>query len=380
VQRILLFGAGKIGLPAARLLAGCGDYRVVLADRLAFPGDLPADQGLRRLRLDASDAGQVRTCLEQEQIQAVVSALPYHCSLPLARLARENACHYFDLTEDLAVSVQIRRLAAGARQALVPHCGLAPGFVSIAAAALMAQFETVDAVKMRVGALPLHPSNALGYSLTWSTDGLINEYGNPCQAIEEGEEVVLQPLEGLETITLDGDEYEAFNTSGGLGTLVESCRGRVRSMNYKTMRYPGHCEKVRLLMNDLRLNQDRATLKRILENAIPATRQDVVLIYVSVTGRRLGALFEETYVQKIYPRQVAGQRLSAIQLATAVGLCATIDLVLQQPGRHQGFVTQESLPLQRFLENRFGRYYRQETALLDETVTRLPPRAAPAGG
>src|SRR4029453_14939442 len=115
------------------------------------------------------------------------------------------------------------------------------------------------------------------------------------------------PLEGLEEIEIDGTLYEAFNTSGGLGSLAETYGARTQVMDYKTMRYPGHCEQMRLLMNDLKLNHDRGTLKRILENAVPQTLQDVVVIYVAVTGKQDGDLREENYVKKVYPQMIAGR-------------------------------------------------------------------------
>ncbi len=363
MHRLLILGSGKIGLPSALQLADSGDYLVHIGDidTDKISAELKADNrsDIEIARLDAKDADALAGYISEHKIDAVISALPYHCSAPLAQVARSSGVHYFDLTEDVEASNQIRGISQGADKAFVPHCGLAPGFISIAAAALMENFEKVDTVKMRVGALPLHPNNALGYSLTWSTDGLINEYGNPCYGLKNGKKVTLLPLEGLETITLDGDEYEAFNTSGGLGTLVDSYIDDVRSMNYKTMRYPGHCRKIRLLMNDLKLNQDRTTLKHILENAIPETLQDVVLIYVSVTGTRMGALFEETYVQKVYPRTINGRELSAIQVATSAGLCSVVDVVLQNEAQYHGFVTQESFPLSVILDNRFGHYYRE---------------------
>ncbi|MGH7254442.1 MAG: saccharopine dehydrogenase family protein, partial [Nitrospirales bacterium] len=164
--------------------------------------------------------------------------------------------------------------------------------------------------------------------------------------------------EGYETIELDGLLYEAFNTSGGLGTLADTFAGKVRTMNYKTLRYPGHCEKISLLMKELKLNEDRGTLKRILEHAIPKTAQDVVLIYAAVVGRRRGELFEETYVKKVYPQTIAGRLWSAIQVTTASGLCAILDLVLARPQAYQGFITQETFALQDVLANRFGTYYR----------------------
>jgi saccharopine dehydrogenase-like NADP-dependent oxidoreductase len=209
-----------------------------------------------------------------------------------------------------------------------------------------------------VGALPAHPNNALKYALTWSTNGLINQYANPCQGIENGSPAVLQPLEGYETIELDGSSYEAFNTSGGLGTLGETYAGKVKRMNYKTMRYPGHCEKMRFLMNDLELRRDRETLARILENAVPRTLQDVVLLYVSVNGKRAGGFFEESFVSKVYPQKIGNVVWSAIQVTTASSACAVVDLVLQGKVPSRGFVTQESIPLSSFLGNRFGHYYR----------------------
>ncbi|MEM9690503.1 MAG: saccharopine dehydrogenase C-terminal domain-containing protein, partial [Pseudomonadota bacterium] len=230
---------------------------------------------------------------------------------------------------------------------------------SIAANELIQHFDTLKSVKLRVGALPQHPNNVLKYSLTWSTDGVINEYGNLCKAIVDGDEVDVLPLEGLEEIEIDGKLYEAFNTSGGLGSLGETYRDQVTNMNYKTIRYPGHCEQIRLLMNGLKLNHDRDTLKRILENAVPQTLQDVVIIYAAVTGMQDGELREENYVNRIYPQMVAGRLWSAIQVTTAAGICSVIDLVLSGDSDFSGFVAQEAFGLDDILNNRFGRFYAQ---------------------
>ena len=153
---------------------------------------------------------------------------------------------------------------------------------------------------MRVGALPQFPTNALKYNLTWSTDGLINEYCNPCEAIHQSEHREVLPLEGLEHFSLDGITYEAFNTSGGLGTLCDTLDGRVETLNYKTVRYPGHRDVIKLLVEDLRLGERRHILKDVMETAVPMTKQDVVLIFVTVSGMREGRLTQESYAKKIY--------------------------------------------------------------------------------
>jgi saccharopine dehydrogenase-like NADP-dependent oxidoreductase len=361
MNRVLILGAGKVGSLIACLLSESGDYQVCVGD-----SDNGAIQRMKELAwanttmhtVDAMDPAALERFLGSQQADAVISGLPYYCNFAVAEAALKFGLHYFDLTEDVAVARHVAQISAGAHKAFVPQCGLAPGFISIIANELMTHFDELDTVKLRVGALPINPSNVLKYSLTWSTDGLINEYGNLCHGVEDGKDAVLLPLEGYETIEVDGLLYEGFNTSGGIGTLAETYRGKVRSMNYKTLRYPGHCEKVHFLMKDLKLNEDRGTLKRILENAVPKTLQDVVLIYASVTGKRGGELFEENYAKKFYPREIGGKLWAAIQVTTASGLCAVVDHILNSPAPRNGFVTQESIRYKDFLENRFGQIYK----------------------
>ena len=356
-------GAGKIGALISGLLAESVDYRVQLAD--SQPGaaeEVVAAHALDHLEafeFDAADETALTAHIRAHKPIAVISGLPYFCNVAVARVARAEGLHYFDLTEDVAVTEAVRKLAEGSDKVFAPQCGLAPGFISIAANELIKHFDSLKSVKLRVGALPQHPNNVLKYSLTWSTDGVINEYGNLCKSIVDGREVDVMPLEGLEEIEIDGKLYEAFNTSGGLGSLGETYGDRVVNMNYKTIRYPGHCEQMRLLMNGLKLNHDRATLKRILENAVPQTLQDVVIIYAAVTGYQDGELREENYVNKVYPQVVAGRLWSAIQVTTAAGICSVLDLVLSNPEHHGGFVAQEEFELPDILDNRFGRFYAQ---------------------
>jgi saccharopine dehydrogenase-like NADP-dependent oxidoreductase len=165
------------------------------------------------------------------------------------------------------------------------------------------------------------------------------------------------PLEGIEHFSLDGIGYEAFNTSGGLGTLAETLDGRVSELNYKTVRYPGHCERIQLLVHDLKLGERRALFKDVLETAIPMTLQDVVLIFVTVTGTRDGRLMQESYATKIYAQEIGGRTWSAIQVTTSAGVCAMVDLLRDGHIPPRGFVRQEDVPLPLFLANRFGRYY-----------------------
>ena len=367
MRNILVIGAGKIGSVVAELLAGVAaangdrnDYRVTVADRSAallagIETDARRPPHLTTLVLDVTDPVALRAALHGRF--AVLSAAPFNLTLSIARAARDAGVHYLDLTEDVASTRAIRELAQGARSAFIPQCGLAPGFVAIVAADLARSFDTLDSVRLRVGALPAYPSNALNYNLTWSTEGVINEYCEPCEAIVDGHLCSVPALEEREEFSLDGVLYEAFNTSGGLGTLCETLAGRVRTLNYRTIRYPGHAAIMKALLHDLRLKDRRDVLKDILEQALPTTLQDVVIVFVTVAGLRDGRLQQETFVRKVYAHALGGRMRSAIQITTASSLCAMLDLLADGTLPQTGFVRQEQVPLEAFLANRFGRAY-----------------------
>lgn len=356
MRDILLIGAGKIGETIAELLCGSGDYRVTVADRSDLQlQKLPKRTHMKTLVLDVSDEGALTTAMKGRY--AVLSAAPYSVTGKIAIAAHKAGVHYLDLTEDVANTRLVKKLAESAKSTFIPQCGLAPGFISIVANDLARRFERLDSVRLRVGALPLYPSNALGYNLTWSTDGVINEYDEPCEAITDGHLREASPLEELEEFSLDGVRYEAFNTSGGLGTLCETLAGKVRQLNYKTVRYPGHRDIMKALIQDLRLGERREVLKDILEQALPATHQDVVLIFVTVSGHRDGQYLQETYTNKVYGTEVNGVTHSGIQITTAAGICTMLDLLATGALPQKGFVRQEEVSLATFLSNRFGCAY-----------------------
>ena len=353
---IAVIGAGKIGSTIAELLAMSGDYAVTLIDRdqkTLDRIDIEGDVG--RLALDIGASEDLARALSGRY--AVLSAAPFHLTTQIAAAARAAGAHYLDLTEDVASTRIVRDMARTSRAAFIPQCGLAPGFVSIAAHDIASSFESLECIRLRVGALPRYPENALGYNLTWSTEGVINEYLEPCEAIVHGERQLVGALEECETLAIDGIAYEAFNTSGGLGSLCDTYAGRVRELNYRTMRYPGHAAVMKLLLRDLRLGERRDMLRAILEHALPATAQDVVVIFVTVIGMRDGRLTQETLARRVEHGQLAGRPRTAIQLTTAGSICAVLDLLATGKLPQSGYVRQEDIGLGLFLENRFGKVF-----------------------
>ena len=361
MKAITVVGAGRIGSMIADLLGGCGDYQVEVIDQSQDQLDrLETAAPVSKRLLDLSRGEGLKEALAGKF--AVLSAAPYHLTTRIAEAAKVAGAHYLDLTEDVASTRHVKQLAEGAKTAFIPQCGLAPGFITIVAAALTRDFDELQDVRMRVGALPKFPSNALNYNLTWSTDGVINEYCEPCEAIVNGRLTETAALEELEEFSLDGVTYEAFNTSGGLGTLCETLDGKVRNLNYRTIRYPGHAAIMKALLNDLGLRHRRDVLKDIMEHALPTTLQDVVIVFVTVSGWKAGRLVQETYVNKVYATPVGGHMRSAIQITTAAGICSVLDMLAAGALPQSGFIRQEDIALDRFLANRFGRLYLAEGA------------------
>lgn len=355
MKNILVAGSGKIGSLISQLLASVDDYFVYLIDTNEQAlSKIQVHDHLITKSVDVSRENELREFIVAKKIHTVVACLPYFCNEKLLLQAVDLKLNYFDLTEDVFVAEQVKKHAAKTDTVFMPRCGVAPGLVNIMAKDLMDEFDTLNTVKLRAGCLPKNVSNPLQYALAWSVDGLINEYGNVGYGIYEGNKVELQPLDDIETVELDGITYEAFNTSGGVGALVEMFEGKVDVLNYKTLRYQGHCEKMRFLMRDLHLNEDRETLKQILTRALPQTNQDVMIVYVSVSGEVDGDYIERNNMKKFYPKELFGHHRSAIQVTTACSATAVIDIIHKNIGRYRGFVNQESMVLNDVIENRFG--------------------------
>jgi len=348
-MKVLILGAGNIGRQIAKYLGQYPDYDVTVGDKnpqtLDHAFDSVADYRIKTVVIEDQFANSLNG------VDVVVNASPHTENITIAKAATKFGCHYFDLSEDVESTAFIKGLAyKNKNQAFMPQCGLAPGYINIVAHNLIHSFDTVHDVKMRVGALPLAPSNALKYNFTWSVDGLINEYINDGKAIENGKIAATKGMEGLEHITIDGIEYEAFNTSGGAGSMIESLNGIAKNVNYKTLRYPGHRDLMNVLLEDLKLKYDRETLKKILVNAIPSTDKDVIVTYVSVTGIKNGK-FVETVA---YDHHYASNGVTGIQKTTAAGLCIALDLFKDGKLPQVGFLKQEFINLDDFYNNRFA--------------------------
>ena len=358
MNRVAVIGAGRIGDLIATLLVTSGDYDVTLFDsnesQLARTPNHPR---LAKSLLDVADSVALGAAVERHQV--VVNAAPYPLTESIAQAAADGRTHYIDLTEDVASTSAVTTLAENRPSTFIPQCGLAPGFVSILAADTVREFDDLDTVKLKVGALPRYPCNALSYNLTWSPEGVVNEYCNPCTVIFDGQRMQVPPLEQRELLIIDGVQYESFNTSGGLGSLASTWDGKVRNLGYQSIRYPGHAAIMRALLRDLGLSNRRGLLLDLFAQSLPVTNQDVVVIFVEVTGRRSGRLEQVTYTNKIYGQEVAGRNYTAIQLCTASSACAVLDLLATGCIGGPGMVRQEDIQLPDFLANRFGRVFRK---------------------
>lgn len=350
MENIAILGLGKIGRLAAELLHNSG-FTVTGIDKEAPKGDLP----FAFKTLDLSSATDVVEEIGKQD--AVLSCLPFQLNIALAQAAHDAGVHYFDLTEDVPTTNAIIEMSKTAKSLMAPQCGLAPGFIGIVGANLISQFDDCRVCKMRVGALPQHPTGLMGYAFNWSPEGVVNEYLNDCEVLENGERKWVSPMEWVEDVYIDGMKLEAFTTSGGLGTMCETYQGSVANIDYKTMRYPGHVQQMNFFFHELLMRDRREEAGEILINAKPPVQDDVVYVHASAEGHINGRLERREFVRGFRPIEVAGQQRTAIAWTTAGSVVAIIEMVRDGKLPNSGFLKQEDISLDNFLAMPTGSFY-----------------------
>jgi len=316
MKKILTLGLGKVGTLVGVLLSK--KYKVTGVDKKQphYNFDLP----FKVVEGDVTDTAFLQKLIKKND--AVVSALPYFLNKKVAQVAYDLGKHYFDLTEDVATTNFIRDLSKTSKSVMAPQCGLAPGIIGIIGADLTKDFTKLRDIELRVGALPKYPNGLMAYSFTWSPAGVINEYINDAEAIQNGVRKMTPSLDGLEYINIEGREFEAFTTSGGLGTM---------------------CETMKFLIQELILKDDKKLLSSILENAKPPVREDVVYVYAVVEGWKGDKLFRNEYYKAFSPIMIEGQEWRAISWTTAASIAAVIEMVDNGSLPSKGFIKQEEI-------------------------------------
>lgn len=349
MKNIAVVGLGKVGSLVATLLSD--QFNVTGIDQRgpAEPISIAVKTG------NVADEAFLKEVLAAQD--AVVSCLPYSLNLKVAEVAFACGIHYFDLTEDVPTTAAIRKMAETSKGVMVPQCGLAPGFIGIVGADLYKRFDKLRDVELRVGALPRYPNGLLGYSFTWSPAGVINEYINDAEVIHNGVRKMVPSLDGLEHINIEGRDFEAFSTSGGLGTMCETLEGKVDTLNYKTIRYPGHCKLMRFFLYELIMKEDRELSEKILTEAKPPVAEDVVYVYAVVEGWKNGSLAREEFYHAYNPIDIKGKQWRAISWTTAASVAAVVEMVAIGSLPQQGFIKQEDIPLDKFLHTGNGSLY-----------------------
>lgn len=352
MKNILVIGMGKVGSLVGTLLAK--RFAVTGMDKRKPSKAL----SFEIIEGDVKDLDFLQKTLKN--YDAVVSCMPYNLNLPIAETAHQLGIHYFDLTEDVPTTTAIREMAETSKGVMAPQCGLAPGLIGIVGADLAKRFTKLRDIELRVGALPRYPNGLMGYSFTWSPAGVINEYINDAEVIHNGVRKMVTSLDGLEHIQIEGQEFEAFSTSGGLGTMCETYLGKVDTLNYKTIRYPGHAKLMKFLLYELILKEKRELVEQILTEAKPPVQEDVVYVYAVVEGWKGEELAREEFYRAYHPIEIDGVHWRAISWTTAASVAAVVEMVADGKLPQKGFIKQEDIPFDTYLETSNGGYFKEK--------------------
>lgn len=328
-----VIGAGMMGSAAAYDLATTSpNDEVILADinlNQAKSVALSIGPNVKPVRIDVNSPKELRNLLEGSS--AIVCAVSYSVNYQLAKAAVEAGVSMCDLGGNDDVIQKQMTLDASAKEkgvTIVPNCGLAPGLINILAMEATKEFEQLESIHLRVGGLPQNPRPPLYYQIVFSVEGLINEYVEKAMVIQDGKLQSIDPMSGLEEIEFSEPfgTLEAFNTSGGLSTLTQLLAGKVTDLDYKTIRYRGHCEKFKTLI-DLgfatsepmmvggSVKTNREFFADLLRKKLDGGDKDVVLARATITGRTKTA--EKTLVYEFIDYYDETKKMTAMMRATA---------------------------------------------------------------
>jgi saccharopine dehydrogenase-like NADP-dependent oxidoreductase len=368
-RRVLIAGAGGMGSAVALLLRELGDFEVDL-----YVGDSDrgrAEQAVSWIREGSAKPGEVHAFHLPETgsspefahalgaTELLLDCLPGKEAPRMATLARQHRLHYANLTEHVRETNEVTRIAAGAEEGFVLQTGLAPGFIDVLANGLFQRFcrensvATADVVAMRVGALSTTARPPHYYGFTWSSIGVATEYVEPATVIRDGQRTTRPSLSDRETILIHGVLYEEALTSGGAADLPQVLAGRVKRLDYKTLRYPGHYAWVQSILDEAPPGADRAEyLLRRMEGEVPLVDDDLVTTYAAVEGRAAdGSLRRIEDARVIRPRRIGARTLKAIQATTAAGLAESARLLLK--GECRGICHQSAIDPPQFMHGPF---------------------------
>lgn len=253
----------------------------------------------------------------------------------VARVARKAGCHYLDIAESPGSAAEIAAIATDAPGCFAPACGLAPGYVTTLVAERMRRAGPGARIAAHVGVLPARRVNRLGYGNLLGVDGLLLEYSTPCRAIRGGQAVDLAPLGECTALTIGGERFESFTTAGSLDALIDGAHPPVDELVFRTLRYPGHLDYMRFLLDDLGLAENRHRLRTLLMNGLPLIEEDRVLIVLETESPAGRERFEQVIAAR---RRPDDGWASAGLAATAAHVCAMTDLLCSGRLEHRGFL------------------------------------------
>jgi lysine 6-dehydrogenase len=356
-MKIAVIGAGLMGRAAVFDLARASNVEQVgvfdVDGKLAQDVANKYGNGIAvAVQLDAGDETAATAVLKG--YQSVLSCVTYRYNPSLTRAAIVNGCHFVDLGGNNDVVRSQFEMSAEAQKAnvvVIPDCGLAPGMVSILVADGIAKLDTVSSVKIRVGGLPQSPRPPLNYQMVFSSEGLINEYWEPCVILEDGKKRTVNPMSATELLSFDGiGKLEAFYTSGGTSTLPDTFEGKVDFLDYKTIRYPGHCQLFKTMLEiglasrtkikvDDQMVEPRALLKAVLDKNLSFGDPDLVLVRVTIEGEQGDV--SKSIVYEIVDRQDSKTGLTAMMRTTAFPAAIIAWMAASGQIEHRGTVPQE---------------------------------------
>ncbi|WP_367606554.1 saccharopine dehydrogenase family protein [Legionella sp. W05-934-2] len=354
MTRVLICGAGKVGVATAAVFSQFPDYDVYLADNQF--DDLDVNQWLQKqakIRTIAIDVKQTESLIEyckKHAIDVIVSTLVAGMNKSIIETAIACQIHYVDCSPKIVdIDEQKHGDILNSKSAFLPNCGLAPGWTGIIANAFMQQMEEAISCQVQVGVI----ADEMTHSLSGSAKRFIHELTEYASIIEQGRLIQRMPLSEVSMLQIDGRTFETTHAANGYGHLMSLWQNKASNLVYQTLMPVGMAEKIQFLIQALRLHEQAENMRQLLASVFNRQPKDALWVRIKCTGKSQSLPKTLSFKQVIQPISIAHYQLSSLQISTAIGIASVVDMICQSPHRYQGLIAQETLDFQSWLSNRF---------------------------
>lgn len=370
MTRLLICGAGRVGVATAAVFAHFPGYDVFLADNrfdcVEVNDWLSQQNHIRTIAIDVCQTDSLIEFCQANEIEVIVSTLLADMNQTIIEAALQCHIHYVDCSPKvLSINELLQKQISSGKSAFLPNCGLAPGWTGVIAHHFMQQMEEDIFCQVQVGVI----ADEMTYSLSGSAKRFTLELTESASIIDQGQLTQVTPLKDVWPVQIQGRTFESTHAAHGYGHLLSLWQNKVSHLSYQTLLPPGMADKIEFLIKALRLHEQPKSMRELLSPVFNRQPEDALWVRIECKGKNQKTPKTLLFEQVILPLSIGDYNFSSLQISTAVGIGAMVDIIISDPDRYQGLIAQETIDFEVWLTNRFTQLLIKQDSFISNRMT-----------